>query len=259
MMERRCRLRLLIVTVAVTMPGVWPGVAARAEEAHLLAPALPRGITRVRATVRPFFSLIASGGGTVADFAVDHYFEAPFRLSLELAPLALALESGGAGAIGHVRAAGAYAGDFVEIGAAAGSRLQNYGAAGISLAGYLRLGALDGLNLTLVNGYVWKRNRYTGRPTIGFGSLTGTVDVPLSRRFLLFTEGAFSTDHWLYWTAGLRHRIGDGQAGTWVISGAFGLGWVVDRPDCAYPETGWCTGSAWAAGPTFAFGLERRF
>ena len=36
--------------------------------------------------------------------------------------------------------------------AAVGSRVQNYGGAGISLAAFLRLGALDGLNFTFTNG-----------------------------------------------------------------------------------------------------------
>jgi hypothetical protein len=234
--------------------------AAPAEQVSLMAPALPRGMTRVRATVRPFLSVFGRGGGTIADLTVDHYFRSPYRLSLEIAPLALAADGEGTGAIGHFRVAGAYAGDFVELGAAVGSRVQNYGGAGISLAAFLRLGALDGLSFTFTNGYVWKRNRYTGRPTLGLGSGRGTLQVPLSPRFALLTEGAFSTDHFLYLTFGMRHRLsGAGRAGSWFLSGAFGLAWVVDRPVCPYPDTGWCTGSAWAAGPTIAFGLERRF
>ena len=253
---------LLALALATGLPPASrPAAAAAAEETStLLAPALTREMTRVRATVRPFLNVFGAGGGTLADLAVDHYFRAPLRLSLELAPLALAADGGGTGAIGHFRVAGAYAGDFIELGAAAGSRVQNYGGAGISLAAFLRLGALDGLSFTFTNGYVWKRNRYTGRATLGLGSGQGTLQVPLSRRFAVFAEGAFSTDHWLYATAGLRHRLsGEGGAGTWLISGALGLGWVLDRPDCVHPGTGWCTGSAWAAGPTMAFGVERRF
>jgi hypothetical protein len=53
--------------------------------------------------------------------------------------------------------------------------------------------------------------------------------------------------------------IGDGGAGTWIVSGSFGVAWVLDRPDCVYPDTGWCTESAWAAGPTLGLGFERRF
>ncbi len=257
----RPRASILAGLVAlVALAALLPARAARAEGTSLLAPALQRGMTRVRATVRPFLSVFGKGAGTVVDLAVDHYLAAPVRLSLELAPLALAADGEGTGAIGHFRIAAAYAGDYIELGGAAGSRVQNYGGDGISLAAFLRLGALDGLNFTFTNGYVWKRNRYTGRPTLGLASGQGTLQIPLSRRFALVTEGAFSTDHWLYATAGLRHRLsGEGAAGTWFLSGALGLAWVVDRADCVHPGTGWCTGSAWAAGPTVAFGLERRF
>jgi hypothetical protein len=257
---RSVRTRSLLVA-ALLVPAVAAPVA-RAKDESLLAPAVPRSMTRLRATVRPFLSVFGSGGGTVVDLALDHYLaSAPLRLSLEVAPLALAADGDGTGAIGHFRVAAAYAGDFVEVGVGAGSRVQNFGAGGISLASYLRLGALDGLNFELTTGYVWKRNRYTGRPTLGLGSGRGMFQVPVSGRFALFTEAAFSTDHWLYATFGLRHRLsGEGGGGTWFVSGAFGVAWVVDRPDCPHPDTGWCIGgSAWAAGPTVAFGLERRF
>jgi hypothetical protein len=256
---RGAQVALIVGLVGLLGTQAAPALCAD-EPPSLLAPALPRAMTRVRGTVRPFLSVFGRGGGTVADLAVDHYFRAPFRLSVEVAPLALAADGQGSGAIGHFRLAGAYAGDFIELGAAAGSRVQHYGGAGISLAAFLRLGALDGLNLTVINGYVWKRNRYTGRPTLGLASGNATFQVPLSPRFALFTEAAFSTDHWLYATAGLRHRLtGEGRGGSWYLSGAFGLAWVVDRPDCPYPDTGWCRDAAWAAGPTIALGLERRF
>jgi hypothetical protein len=257
-------------TFALLLLALW-APAARADNAPpqspspgigaTLAPELPRGMTRVRGTVRPFLSLLGQGGGAIVDLSIDHYFARwPLRLSLELSPLALAVENDGTGAIGHARVGAAYAGDYVEIGGSVGSRIQNYGGAGISLAGFLRLGALDGLNLTATYGYLAKRNRYTGVPGIAMSNLTGLINVPLSQRFAIFLEGGMSVDMWMYTSLGLRHRItGQGRAGTWFISGAFGLGWVVDRPECPYPDTGWCTGSAWAMGPTLSLGLERRF
>ncbi len=252
------RRALLALAVLLALPP-----AARAQEASstsVLAPALPRGMTRLRGSVRPFLSVMDKGGGVLAELAVDHYFRSPWRLSLEIAPLALAIQPDGTGTIGHFRVGGAYATDFIELGLAAGSRLQNFGAGGISLAAFARLGALDGLNLTLTNGYNWKRNKYTGEAKVGLGSITGAVNVPLSARFAVFAEGAFSTDPWMYFSAGLRHRLtGTGGSGTWFLSGSLGVAWVVDRPDCPYPDTGWCSGSAWAAGPTIGLGLERRF
>jgi hypothetical protein len=224
-------------------------------------PTRPRGLTRLRGNVRPFFSMVGQSGGAIFDFTAEHYFaDLPLRLSIELAPLALAIEGDGTGAIGHLRLGAALATDHVEIGASAGSRLQNYGASGISLAGFLRLGRLDGLKLTMTYGYVLARNQYTGIPVVGLSNAMMTVDIPLSARTALYFEAGGSGDLWVYGSGGLRYRIG-GSAGasTWVVSGALGVGWVIDRPACQYPGTGWCQDSAWAMGPTMGFGLERRF
>jgi hypothetical protein len=218
-------------------------------------------MTRLRGTVRPFLSLLGQGAGAIVDLSIDHYcVSLPARLSVEIAPLALALESDGAGSIAHLRGAAAYASDYVEIGLALGSRIQNYGGSGISMAGSLRLGALDGYKLTMGYGYVVKRNRYTGRTAVGMSNATTSFDAPLSPAIGLFADAGLSSDLWLYASAGLRHRLkGLGGAGTWIVSGSFGVAWVVDRPECPYPDTGWCIESAWAAGPTLGLGLERRF
>jgi hypothetical protein len=227
----------------------------------VFAPTLPRGMTRLRGTVRPFFSLLGQGAGAIVDLSIDHYCATlPARFSVEMAPLALALESDGPGSIAHLRAAAAYASDYVEIGLALGTRLQNYGGSGISMAGSLRLGALDGYKLIMGYGYVIKRNRYTGRAGVAMSNAITGLDVPLSPSIGLFADAGLSSDLWMYASAGLRHRLkGFGDAGTWIVSGSFGVAWVVDRPECPYPDTGWCTESAWAAGPTLGLGLERRF
>jgi hypothetical protein len=227
----------------------------------VFAPALPRGTTRLRATVRPFISVLDQGFGTIADLAVDHYFaRAPLRLSLEVAPLALAMQADGPGSIAHVRAGAAYASNYVEAGAAIGGRWQKYGESGLSVAGLVRLGALDGYKLTGSYAFVRIRDRYSGRSGIGVSNALTTFDVPIGRRFTLFSEGGFSSEWWLFATGGLRHRLTDasGRAG-WIVSGAVGIAWVFDQPDCVYPDREACTESAWAAGPTLAFGLERRF
>jgi hypothetical protein len=238
--------------------------AATSSETALrsgVEPERPRGMTSVRATLRPFLSVFGQGGGAIADLAVSHYFATlPLRLSLEIAPLALAIEADGPGSVGHFRLGAGYTTEYVEVGLAAGSRVQNYGGAGISLAGFLRLGALDRLKFTLTYDYVVKRNRYTGDVVAGLSDIRADVHVPIAARLAVFLEGGVSADRWMYTSLGLRHRLyGDGGAGTWFVAGSFGLAWVLDRPDCRYPDTGWCENSAWAAGPTLGLGLERRF
>ena len=240
------------------------GAASAGETPDLrsiLAPAVPRGMTRVHVTARPFLSVLGQGGGAIANLGVEHYFVGlPLRVSLDLSPLALAIEADGPGSVGHLRLGIAYAGEFVEFGVGAGSRIQNYGGNGLSVAGFLRLGTLDGLKLTLTYDDVLKRNRFTGVVGIGMSNTLVSLDVPIAARLRLFVEGGISADRWIYASTGLRHRLaGQGGAGTWIVSGSFGLAWVLDRPACVYPDTGWCMESAWAAGPTLGFGLERRF
>jgi hypothetical protein len=238
-----------------------PAPTGESDVSGTFDPTRPRGLTRLRFNVRPFVSMVGRSGGAIADFSAEYYFaDLPLKLSLELAPLALAVEGDGTGAIGHLRLGAAFSTEHVEIGASAGSRLQNYGGSGISLAGFLRLGRLDGLKLTMTYGYVLARNQYTGVPLVGLSNAMATVDIPLSQKTALYFEAGGSGDLWVYGSGGLRYRIG-GSAGasTWVVSGSLGLGWVIDRPACRHPGTGWCEDSAWALGPTMGFGLERRF
>jgi hypothetical protein len=264
--------RLLAVTAAL-VAGVFAalhGDATAAEKVDetvavnpqlpVLAPERPRGLTRVHGTVRPFFNLLGQGGGAIGDLTLDHYFNIPLKLGVELAPTAVAFQPSGSGAVTHLRVEAAFASHYVELGAAIGQRLENFGAGGISVAGRLRLGALDGLNLRLTYGYAVIRNHYSGRTRVAFSNVLGTVDVPLTRRLAITLDGAFSLDVWLYGTLGLKHvLVGDGGAGSWIVRGAFGLAWVLDQFPCQYRDPARCEGAAWGMGPTISFGLEHRF
>jgi hypothetical protein len=228
--------------------------------ASLLAPGRPRGLTRVRGSIRPFFNVLSVGGGAIADLAIDHYFVRPIKVGLELDPTAIAFQPRSSGAVTHLRVEAAFASDYLEVGAAVGGRLENFAPGGISLAGRLRLGALDGLNFRLTYGYAVIRNRYTGQSRIAFSNVLSTLEVPLLPRVALVVDGGFSFDVWLYGTIGLRHTlVGDGGRGTWMVRAAFGLAWVLDQFPCQYLQPERCEGAAWGVGPTIAFGLERRF
>ncbi len=223
-----------------------------------MAPPLIRGVTRVRATVRPFFNLTNPGGGAISDVEIEHYFQAPLKLSLTLDPAAVAYAPPATGAIAHLRAGAAFATQFLEVGAGAGLRLQRNGPGGYSLAASLRLGSLDGLNLNLRYGYSIVRNYFTERRTLAFSNLMAAVQVPVTRSVSLFLDSGFSFDVWAYTLIGLRHRLtGDGGPGTWFIHGGFGLAWIVDR--CQYVDPSPCENSAWVFGPTISIGAERRF
>jgi hypothetical protein len=248
------RTALLLLLVAA------PAAAETPDAVSVLAPERPQGLTRVYGNVRPFFNVIGSGGGAIGDLAIDHYFRIPLKLGLELAPTAVAFQPGSSGAVTHLRLEAAFATRYLEIGAAAGGRMENFGPGGISLAGRLRLGAVDGLNFRLTYGYAVIRNHYTARTRVAFSNVLGTLEVPLTSRLAITLDGAFSFDVWLYGTLGLKHLlIGNGGPGSWIVRGAFGLAWVMDQFPCQYRDPGRCQGAAWGAGPTISFGLEHRF
>jgi len=230
------------------------------DAVSVLAPPRPRGITRVHGNLRPFFNVIGQGGGAIGDLTLDHYFTIPLKLGIELAPTAVAFQPGSSGSVSHLRVEAAFATDYLEIGAAVGGRVENFGPGGISLAARLRLGALDGLNFRLTYGYAVIRNHYTARTRFAFSNVLGTLEVPLRDRLALTVDGAFSFDVWLYGTVGLKYRmVGDGGAGSWIVRGAFGLAWVMDQFPCQYRDPGRCEGAAWGLGPTISVGLEYRF
>jgi hypothetical protein len=236
--------------------------AAAPEKPGIMAPPQQRGMTRVQAIARPFMGLTGSSFGAVSELRVEHYFKQPFMLGLEMAPLAIASTNQGTGAITHLRLHAAYVGDYFAIGFGAGARLRHFGSAGgYSLTPTLRLGTLDGLNLMIAYTHTIARNRYTGEPQLGFSNITSTLTVPLTRKLALQLDAGFSLDIWAYSTLGLRQRLGgDGGAGTWYLSGAFGFAWVSDRTICNFEATVPCTGgTALSNGPTISVGLERRF
>jgi len=222
----------------------------------------PRQLTRVEVFVRPFFGLTGNTWGGVADARVEHYFWHPFLLGVELAPLAVAHAADGTGAIAHLRLHAAWTTDYLAIGFGAGVRFRRYATDdGVTLAPTLRLGPLDGFNLRLVYDDSISRNHNTGKPTLGFSNVTGTLNVPLAPRAALVVDAGVSTEVWVYGAIGLRERfVGTGGPGTWYGTGAFGFAWVSDRTICNFNAVVPCPGgTALSYGPTIAIGGERRF
>lgn len=247
-------------TLGATPASPAPASPAAGGARSLLLPPLRRDFTRAYATLRPFVNLLGPGGGGVGELGVERYLRAPLKLSLEITPVALAISGGAVGLIAHVRGGVALATDYIEFGLAAGTRAQNFGPGGLSFAAGLRLGALDGLNLTARYGYVLFRNHYDGRLRLALSNGTAAIEAPLAPGLTALLDAGLSLDIWAYVTLGLRHRLrGDGGPGTWFLRGGLGFGWVLDRFPCQYGDPAPCENAAWAMGPALLIGAERRF
>ena len=226
----------------------------------LMAPPRPRGLTRVATTWRPFLGFVGNSWGTIGEARIEHYFDRPFMLGVELAPVAFASAGDGLGAATHARLIAAYVSDYLTLGLGVGARLQRFGSSGLSLAPSLRLGSLDGLHLELTYTHSIARNKYTEKPTVGFSNVLANIQVPVARRVALRLDLGLSLDTWAFVTLGARTRLyGDGGPGTWFLSGGFGLAMVIDQSGCNYGATVPCGPSATSYGPTLSVGLEYRF
>ena len=107
------------------------------------------------------------------------------------------------------------------------------------------------------------RNRFTGRPTLGFSNITGTLNVPLDARASpRVLDGGVQ-----HGRLGLRHDRACASASRataaparGIVSGAFGVAWVSDRTICDFEAVVPCPGgTALSYGPTISAGVERRF
>jgi hypothetical protein len=253
------RVLALVAGFVAAGPGGAPSGAPPA--ATLMAPPRSSAFTRVVVEVRPFVGLTGNGGGgAISDLAIEHYFPGPLKIWAELAPVAVGIDRFDSGAVIHGRLGAAYVADMVEVGLSAGGRLQGLGTDGYSIATHLRLGALDGLRLSVSYGYLIARNDSTGQIGASFSNVRVKLGVPVNRRTRLFADGAFSYDVWLYAIVGLEQALGgDLTRAPWRLSAGFGPAWIIDRFGCRnrYPSP--CVGSAFAVGPTIGVGVERRF
>jgi len=244
-----------------------PGASAETTVARtveplpsLMLPPRPRDVTRVEMTVRPFLGFVGNSWGTIGEARIEHHFNKPFMLGVELSPVAIASAGDGLGAATHARVIGAFVTDYLSLGLGLGARLQRFGSSGLSIAPSLRIGSLDGLHLDLTYTHSIARNKYSGKPTVGFSNALAKIQVPVARRLALQLDLGLSLDTWAFVTLGARHRLyGDGGPGTWFITGGFGLAMIVDKSPCDYNAAVPCGASATSYGPTVSFGLEYRF
>lgn len=239
---------------------VGPGETTTVSRAAEAAPEGGRpAANRLELELRPVLGLTANSWGALGELRYAHDFRVPLTVGIELAPFSVVSSGEGPGTEIQARVHAAYSTTYLAVGLGVGGQLRRFGRDALSLASTLRLGRLDGLSFTLEYAYALGANKYTGRRTIGFSDVLGRLQVPLTERLMLRIEGGLDLQSWVFTTIGLRHRIvGDGGAGSWFVSGGFGIAGIEDRASCDNPAAA-CGRSALSYGPTISFGLEHRF
>ncbi len=215
--------------------------------------------------LRPFLGLEAgtAASGTRRSFGLLGDLEAtwyadgfPLSVSASVSPVGFSI-----GAVeGHypvtVTGGLAYATDWFEIGLGAGAMVGNQGPCfsgplgpescevntGFTINQSLRLGALDGLNLS------WRSSIFSRPDRFVFGVGRGAINVPFTRQLGLFGAGGGGENGWAFGELGLRTYVnGIGARGTVILSASLGYAAIFDGP--SREQVG---------GPSVAFGAEWR-
>jgi hypothetical protein len=208
--------------------------------ASLLIPPRAAGVTSVAFDARPFLALGSFGFGVVADATVAVRLEQPVRVQLLLEPLGLGLADEG----NVVSAAGnlvfSYDTRYFEVGLGAGwsavnndiegssfaadeagpggidLQLKNV-RSGLSLAQVARLGAEDGLSLSVRNTFLLYDDAFH------YGGTVGQLMVPVTGRTWLLARGGGGASGFGYGELGLRLLAwGNGLHDSLFVSAALG-------------------------------------
>ncbi len=141
--------------------------------------------------------------------------------------------------------------------------------AAFTMSQLVRLGARDGLTLSLRNLLILHRDSESNRRGFIYGGTTGQLSVPLRGRSDIFLEGGGGVMG--YWYAGVGVStwiVGNGSPGSWKLSVSAGAAGIFGskRTTATYPAQNGYPAYSYSynqsidvAGPMVSFGLTRRF
>ena len=229
-----------------------------------LFPTRQGGFGAVALTARPLLPLGTIGAGVIAHAAASWHFERPIEVGLVVEPLAGALTNdrnvGNLGVTGFV----AYDHDYFALGLGLGVTTLSelvYGNDGfpsnqdtaLLIAQLARIGALDGLNLTIRNSFAVVDDEFDYNGTVA------RLQLPLTDSINIFGGGG-AAQGFAFGELGVRFRaFGTGAADTLFVdlsAGGGGVDGIIDVADCGDGNP--CRSTDSYGGPLVGVGLEYR-
>ena len=182
---------------------------------------------------RPFLVLDNLGGGALIDAYVGRRFAKPFHVQARLAPLGLATADDGATIpySGYILAS--YDLAMFEAGLGLGSESVHappfdlQAGSGMALVQFVRLGAVDGLNLTAYSHVTLFHQEFD------FSGLRIQGQIPLGGRTWLLIGGGAAEIGYGYGELGLRALVvGNGDRGSLFLTGVVGGATIFKNDHC---------------------------
>jgi hypothetical protein len=233
--------------VALGLGEVVPvGALARASMRQVtgstIAPSRRGGLLAIEGTLRPFLPIETLSFATLGDIALTYRLHAPVYVRAELRPFGVI--------VGDVRNSGAFGGfvsagydhQFFAVGLGVGALLngeQTYTWNGqqsvvsrdegldFAVTQNARLGAVDGLHLSITNAFALDASNDRWR----FGFFEGSAQIPLgTRTWLLTSGGGGRRAAYFFAELGLRRLVaGDGGPQSLFLKPAVGLAGIDSR------------------------------
>lgn len=223
------------------------------------APPRVGNIWSLETMARPFAALDQLGAGVLLSATLGRRFAREFHLQAVLDPLAFAdVESSRSENAVNFALLASYDSQYFEIGLGLGAQTVNTTASdvppgsGLSVAQLIRLGALDGLNITARSSVVLFHSQFA------FGGMVGAMQIPVGRGYWLLLGGGGGDVGYAYGEFGLRALLhGNGQAGSRFLTVTAGGAAVFSDRRC--DEFNICTNQVQYGGPMAGIGYEWRF
>jgi hypothetical protein len=223
------------------------------------APPRVGNIWSLETMLRPFAALDELGAGVLLSATLGRRFAREFHLQAVLDPLAFAdVESSRSENAVNVALLASYDSQYFEIGLGLGAQTVNTTASdvppgsGLSVAQLIRLGALDGLNITARSSVVLFHSQFA------FGGMVGAMQIPVGRGYWLLLGGGGGDVGYGYGEFGLRALLrGNGHAGSRFLTVTAGGAAVFGDRVC--DEFNICNNQIQYGGPMAGIGYEWRF
>jgi hypothetical protein len=239
--------------------GAYATPTAARVTASLAAPPRVSDGWSVEAMSRSFAAMDELGGGTLLSAGVSYRFP-HLHLQALLDPLGIA-DVKGSPAIGARSGAliASYDSQYFEMGLGLGAQTVNgtgftfTPGSGFTLVQAIRLGALDGLNISARTNVVLFHSRFR------FGAMTASGQIPVTRGYWLLLGGGGGDVGYGYGELGLRVLLqGNGNAGSKFLTVSVGGAGIFEDAECN-SSFDFCGGSRTYAGPMAGLGGEWRF
>lgn len=228
----------------------------------LFFPERQGGMYRIKLGVWPVIGIDTQIFGLMAFSSIAYHFTAPFKIEVMLSPFTTVMGDPHSAASANVVFNVGYSTSYIELSLGAGYQGVMYGRSGFAMMQGIRLGSIDGLNVTFVNQLVLSDRNAENERRFMVGSMSGVINIPIIDRISLFLSGGAGSAYYGYGDVGIRTYVrGTGDPGTIILSGSLGGAWLKNERKYTTTENGQTEvvrQTAEAVGVTFSFGVDLR-